>query len=130
VAKCNNFYHLSCLYKKEYENKFALSSGKTVTDVENPPPSSNTKLFRCPSHYCKKCYGTDEAVFITRTSKCFKCPKAYHERPKCMPSSKLIKIMRNVYLCPGHLSEMNTTEEALRQEYKPFKEFFDTKLAD
>lgn len=98
MPKCTNFFHLNCLFSKEYEYKFANMVGKPINDISN-----KTKNYRCPSHYCYKCYGTDDVVSSMRTVKCIKCPKSYHEK-KCMPKT-FIKIMKGVFLCYHHLKD-------------------------
>ena len=116
-SKCNKFYHLSCLFTPEFNNKFSDNLGRKIQSASIP-----SKVFRCPAHYCCHCYVMDSKSTKSRSYCCIRCCKSYHD--KCLPSDKFIRLGKDhIYICSQHLSEGENTSEMIEdiKKMKPTK---------
>lgn len=78
TTNCNKYYHLSCLVG----NKLVKYSNEKKTK------------FRCPLHYCLKCFQSGDSNAIAQ---CCRCPTSYHL--KCYPKDKVLKLTKKTLIC-------------------------------
>lgn len=113
MKNCQRYYHLKCLFTKEYEGRFADKAGKVVKDI-----TEKSIIFRCPAHYCFACYGKDLQLSKSKPVTCALCSMTLHL--KCTTDNQFLKLRRSTYICRSHLGKNLSFN--LVEEYKVFWE--------